>query len=56
MIDFFLLSFQVKLGELEVGLSEINANRDKLQHFYIELVEYKLLLDNLICYHFTQSL
>ncbi|KAF3581231.1 hypothetical protein DY000_02031017 [Brassica cretica] len=36
---------EVKLGELEVGLSEINVNSDKLQHFYNELVEYKLLLD-----------
>ncbi|CAF2140641.1 unnamed protein product [Brassica napus] len=37
--------YSFKLGELEVGLSEINANNDKLQHFYYELVEYKLLLD-----------
>ncbi|KAJ4883639.1 Protein phosphatase 2A regulatory subunit PR55 protein [Raphanus sativus] len=35
---------QVKLGELVDGLSEINANYDKLQRFYNEPVEYKLLL------------
>ncbi|KAF3593623.1 hypothetical protein DY000_02020271 [Brassica cretica] len=34
-----------KLGELGVGLSEINANNDKLHHFHNELVEFKLLLE-----------
>ncbi|CAN6869156.1 unnamed protein product [Brassica oleracea] len=34
-----------KLGEFGVGLSEINANNDKLHHFHNELVEFKLLLE-----------
>ncbi|KAH0928831.1 hypothetical protein HID58_014558 [Brassica napus] len=45
MLDFFLSPFQFNLEELEAGLSEINANNDKLQHFYNKLVEYKLLFD-----------
>ncbi|XWS67853.1 hypothetical protein CRYUN_Cryun04dG0040400 [Craigia yunnanensis] len=34
----------VKLGELEVELIEMNANGEKLQRGYNELVEYKLVL------------
>lgn len=35
---------QVKLEELEAELIEMNANGDKLQCSYNELVEYKLVL------------
>ncbi|KAG2321437.1 hypothetical protein Bca52824_014650 [Brassica carinata] len=49
----------LKLGKLEVGLSEINANNDKLQHFCNELVEYKLLLDKYLLdaspYYYTKK-
>ncbi|XP_013596272.1 PREDICTED: V-type proton ATPase subunit a3-like isoform X1 [Brassica oleracea var. oleracea] len=41
----FLSPYQVKLGELEAELVEINANNDKLQRSYNELIEYKLVLD-----------
>lgn len=36
---------QGKLGELEAELIEINANGEKLQRGYSELVEYKLVLE-----------
>ncbi|KAJ4914025.1 V-type proton ATPase subunit a3 [Raphanus sativus] len=36
---------EVKLGELEAELIEINANNDKLQRSYNELIEYKLVLE-----------
>ncbi|CAN6917424.1 unnamed protein product, partial [Brassica oleracea] len=36
---------ELKLGELEAELVEINANNDKLQRSYNELIEYKLVLD-----------
>ncbi|KAL6211511.1 hypothetical protein ACLB2K_016735 [Fragaria x ananassa] len=35
---------EVKLGELEAELIEMNANSEKLQRSYNELVEYKLVL------------
>lgn len=35
---------EIKLGELEAELVEINANSEKLQRSYNELVEYKLVL------------
>jgi hypothetical protein len=35
---------QVKLGELEAELLEINANNEKLQRSHNELLEYKLVL------------
>ncbi|XP_021684955.2 V-type proton ATPase subunit a3 isoform X3 [Hevea brasiliensis] len=35
---------QLKLGELEAELVEMNANNDKLQRTYNELIEYKLVL------------
>ncbi|XP_010531458.1 PREDICTED: V-type proton ATPase subunit a2 [Tarenaya hassleriana] len=35
---------EVKLGDLEAELVEINANNDKLQRSYNELVEYKMVL------------
>lgn len=54
MLRNFLLSpFQVKLGELEAELVEINANNDKLQRSYNELVEYKLVLEKVISFYFT---
>ncbi|CAI0435891.1 unnamed protein product [Linum tenue] len=37
-------SLEVKLGELESELMEINANDEKLRHTYNELLEYKLVL------------
>ncbi|KAJ6766030.1 V-TYPE PROTON ATPASE SUBUNIT A [Salix purpurea] len=36
---------EVKLGELEAELVEMNTNNEKLQHSYNELVEYKLVLN-----------
>lgn len=55
--SFFLSPFQVKLGELEAELSEINANNDKLQRSYNELMEYKLVLEKVyILSFFTQYL
>ena len=45
MLTVFLsLYCQIKLGELEAELVEINANSEKLQRSYNELVEYKLVL------------
>lgn len=41
-IDFDDL--EIKLGELEAELIEVNANSEKLQRAYSELVEYKLVL------------
>lgn len=35
---------QVKLGELEGDLLEMNANNEQLQRTYSELLEYKLVL------------
>ncbi|KAM7479341.1 hypothetical protein LguiA_027554 [Lonicera macranthoides] len=37
-------TLEVKLGDLEAELIEMNANGDKLQRAYSELVEYKLVL------------
>lgn len=37
-------AWQLKLGELEAELVEMNANNDKLQRTYNELIEYKLVL------------
>ncbi|TXG64613.1 hypothetical protein EZV62_011607 [Acer yangbiense] len=37
-------NLEVKLGELEAELVEMNANGEKLQRNYSELVEYKLVL------------
>jgi len=53
LIFFFFLPFQVKLEELEAELVEINANNDKLQRSYNELVEYKLVLEKVMSFHFT---
>ncbi|XP_031130628.1 V-type proton ATPase subunit a3-like [Ipomoea triloba] len=38
---------EVKLGDLEAELIEINANNDKLQRSFNELVEYKLVLQKI---------
>ncbi|GAV62386.1 V_ATPase_I domain-containing protein [Cephalotus follicularis] len=42
--DIDMDDLETKLGELEVELIEINANGEKLQRSYSELVEYKLVL------------
>lgn len=42
--DIDLDHLEVKLGELEAELVEINANNEKLQRTYNELLEYKLVL------------
>ncbi|KAF3446386.1 hypothetical protein FNV43_RR11565 [Rhamnella rubrinervis] len=39
-----LNDLEVKLGEFEGELLEINSNNEKLQHTYSELLEYKLVL------------
>ncbi|KAG6653366.1 hypothetical protein I3843_05G063300 [Carya illinoinensis] len=44
-VDINLDDLEVKLGELEAELVEINANGEKLQRAYNELVEYKLVLE-----------
>ncbi|KAJ9704218.1 hypothetical protein PVL29_002676 [Vitis rotundifolia] len=42
--DIDMDDLEVKLGELEAELVEINANGEKLQRAYSELAEYKLVL------------
>ncbi|KAI3513264.1 hypothetical protein L1887_20593 [Cichorium endivia] len=42
--DFGLDELEVKLGDLESELTEMNANTEKLQRAYNELLEYKLVL------------
>ncbi|XP_077220059.1 V-type proton ATPase subunit a2-like [Tasmannia lanceolata] len=42
--DIHLDDLEIKLGELEAELIEINANSEKLQRTYNELMEYKLVL------------
>ncbi|RZC44708.1 hypothetical protein C5167_037656 [Papaver somniferum] len=42
--DIDMDDLEIKLGELESELIEINGNSDKLQRAYSELVEYKLVL------------
>ncbi|XP_059653743.1 V-type proton ATPase subunit a3-like [Cornus florida] len=42
--DIDLDDLEVKLGELEAELIEMNANGEKLQRTYSELLEYKLVL------------
>ncbi|KAK6253720.1 hypothetical protein QUC31_015440 [Theobroma cacao] len=42
--DIDVDDLEVKLGELEAELIEMNANGEKLQRSYNELVEYKLVL------------
>ncbi|KAK9077339.1 hypothetical protein SSX86_005676 [Deinandra increscens subsp. villosa] len=42
--EFNLDDLEVKLGDLEAELTEINGNNEKLQRSYNELVEYKLVL------------
>lgn len=40
---------QVKLGEHESELQEMNSNSEKLQQSYNELLEFKLVLSNVTC-------
>ncbi|OAY52465.1 V-type proton ATPase subunit a3 [Manihot esculenta] len=42
--DIDMDGLELKLGELESELVEMNANNDKLQRAYNELIEYKLVL------------
>lgn len=42
--EFSLDELEGKLGELEAELTEVNANTEKLQRTYNELLEYKLVL------------
>ncbi|KAJ9189682.1 hypothetical protein P3X46_000944 [Hevea brasiliensis] len=42
--DIDMDGLDLKLGELEAELVEMNANNDKLQRTYNELIEYKLVL------------
>ncbi|OMO75275.1 Vacuolar proton ATPase [Corchorus olitorius] len=42
--DVDLDNLEVKLGELEADLIEMNGNQEKLQRSYNELIEYKLVL------------
>lgn len=44
-VDIDMDDLEVKLGELEDELIELNANGEKLQRTYNELVEYKLVLE-----------
>jgi V-type H+-transporting ATPase subunit a len=44
-VDIDMDDLEVKLGELEAELIELNANGEKLQRTYNELVEYKLVLE-----------
>ncbi|CAH9056489.1 unnamed protein product [Cuscuta europaea] len=47
---------EVKLGDLEAELIEINANNNKLQRSYYELVEYRLVLQKVgEIFHSAQS-
>ncbi|KAL5845213.1 hypothetical protein ACOSQ4_011171 [Xanthoceras sorbifolium] len=43
-VDLDFHNLEVKLGELEAELIEINANDEKLQRTFNELLEYKLVL------------
>ncbi|KAK9942683.1 hypothetical protein M0R45_008336 [Rubus argutus] len=43
-VDLNVDDLEVKLGELEAELIEINANGEKLQRSYNELIEYKFVL------------
>ncbi|KAJ4832151.1 V-type proton ATPase subunit a3 [Turnera subulata] len=42
--DISVDDLEVKLGELEAELVEMNANNEKLQRTYNELIEYKLVI------------
>ncbi|KAF5740815.1 V-type proton ATPase subunit a3-like [Tripterygium wilfordii] len=42
--DIYIEHLEVKLGELEAELIELNGNNEKLQSTYNELTEYKLVL------------
>ncbi|KAB2635546.1 V-ATPase subunit A3 [Pyrus ussuriensis x Pyrus communis] len=44
-VDVNVDDLEVKLGELEAELIEINSNDEKLQRSYNELLEYKLVLE-----------
>ncbi|XP_021827942.1 V-type proton ATPase subunit a3 [Prunus avium] len=45
LVDVNVDDLEVKLGEFEAELIEMNSNSDKLQRSYNELIEYKLVLE-----------
>ncbi|KAL5975042.1 V-type proton ATPase subunit a3 [Asimina triloba] len=54
--DIDLDDLEIKLGEIEAELVESNANNDKLQRAYSELLEYRLVLQKAgEFFHFAQS-
>lgn len=54
--DIDVDDLETKLGELEAELVEINANGEKLQRSYSEMVEYKLVLQKVgEFFHLAQS-
>lgn len=54
--EFNLDELEVKLGQLEAELIEMNANTEKLQRAYNELLEYKLVLNKASeFFHHAQS-
>ncbi|MCE5167615.1 V-type proton ATPase subunit a3, partial [Datura stramonium] len=55
-VDLSFDDLEVKLGDLESELIEMNANGDELQRSYNELVEYKLVLQKTgEFFHIAQS-
>ncbi|XP_047147751.1 V-type proton ATPase subunit a2-like [Vigna umbellata] len=48
-VDVNIDDLEVKLTEIESELVEMNANGEKLQRSYNELVEYKLVLQKVLC-------
>ncbi|KAG6585562.1 V-type proton ATPase subunit a2-like [Cucurbita moschata] len=55
--DFDLDNLEVKLGEFEAELLEINGNNEKLRRNYSELLEYKLVLQKVgEFFHLAQSI
>lgn len=44
---------QIRLGELEAEVIEVNANNEKLQRTYSELLEYMLVLQKVSLFSFS---
>lgn len=49
---YMFLLIQVRLGEHESELIEMNTNSEKLRHSYNELFEFKLVLLKVFCFHY----